>query len=307
MKRLACYATAAGICVALTAPLGAHWTIDPESMTDPPTGSQPDAQRQRPTIVNEPDGQHVTITLSDPAKPATLEMNIVMGSVTVKGVNRKDVLVEARPAAGASRRPANDEPPPAGLRRLTQGTPFDVEEDRNTVSIDLENPARAIDFTIEVPIKTNLDIETVQGAISVEGVDGELEVDSVNGAVTLANVGGCVVAHSVNGKLVAAITRTNAGQPMAFTSMNGTVDVTLPAAVKANFKLRSDQGDVYTDFDLQTRAEPDNPNPNPRAGRRGVMRTSVNIDHAVYGAVNGGGPDFEIRTFNGNVYVRKGK
>ena len=28
---------------------------------------------------------------------------------------------------------------------------------------------------------------------------------------------------------------------------------------------------------------------------------------AVYGAVNGGGPDFEIRTFNGNVYVRKGK
>jgi len=296
-----------GVWLALVMPLGAHGDLWPSGLV-PPSDPQPDPQRQRPTIANEPDGsQRVTVTLSDPAKPATLEMNIVMGSVTVKGVNRKDVLVEARPAAGPSRRPASDEPPPVGLRRLTQGTPFDVEEDKNTVSIDLENPTRATDFTIEVPLRTNLDIETVQGAVSVEGVDGELEVDSVNGAVNLANVGGCVVAHSVNGKLVAAITRTNAGQPMAFTSMNGTVDVTLPAAVKANFKLRSDQGDVYTDFDLQTRAEPDNPNPNPRAGRRGVVRTSVNIDHAVYGAVNGGGPDFEIRTFNGNVYVRKGK
>ncbi len=27
----------------------------------------------------------------------------------------------------------------------------------------------------------------------------------------------------------------------------------------------------------------------------------------IYGTVNGGGPDFELRTFNGNVYLRKGK
>ena len=38
---------------------------------------------------------------------------------------------------------------------------------------------------------------------------------------------------------------------MAFTSLNGIVDVTLPASVKANVKLRSDQGDVFTDFDIQ--------------------------------------------------------
>jgi hypothetical protein len=33
----------------------------------------------------------------------------------------------------------------------------------------------------------------------------------------------------------------------------------------------------------------------------------VAIDKAIYGSINGGGPDFEMRTFNGNVYVRKGK
>jgi DUF4097 and DUF4098 domain-containing protein YvlB len=133
-------------------------------------------------------------------------------------------------------------------------------------------------------------------------VDGDIEIDSVNGSVTLTNVAGSVVAHSVNGKLLATVTRSDPQKPMAFTSMNGSVDVTLPQTVKANLKLRSDQGDVYTDFELQLQ-------PEPQGGsvRRNGNRTRVDVDHAIYGSVNGGGPDFEIRTFNGNVYVRKGK
>jgi DUF4097 and DUF4098 domain-containing protein YvlB len=112
------------------------------------------------------------------------------------------------------------------------------------------------------------------------------------------------VAHSVNGKLVATVTKATPQQPMAFTSLNGNVDVTLPAAVKANLKLRSDQGDVYTDFDLQLQREPVRADNNVR---RNGSRTEINFNHSVYGSVNGGGPDYEIRTFNGNVYVRKGK
>jgi DUF4097 and DUF4098 domain-containing protein YvlB len=165
-----------------------------------------------------------------------------------------------------------------------------------------------MDFTIEVPLRTNLELETVMGSVTVEGVEGELEVEAVNGAVTLTNVGGSVVAHSVNGKVTATVVRATPQKPMAFTSLNGSVDVTLPATVKANLKLRSDQGDVYTDFDLQLREDPD-PNPSPRVdiGRSGRPRAVIAIDKAIYGLINGGGPDFEMRTFNGNVYVRKAK
>jgi DUF4097 and DUF4098 domain-containing protein YvlB len=138
-------------------------------------------------------------------------------------------------------------------------------------------------------------------------------------------VGGSVVAHTVNGKLLATIARATPQQPMAFTSLNGSVDVTLPANVKANLKLRSDQGDVYTDFDLQqVRQDAANPNPNQNPNpnvdidrnrlrrdivrqRADLQRRRVEIDNAIYGSINGGGPDFEMRTFNGNVYVRKGK
>ncbi len=234
-------------------------------------------------------------------------MRIVMGSISIKGVNRKDVLIEARgPAATAALRRTPNEPPPPGLRRLSQSGPFSVEEERNTITVDVNGFQRAIDFTIEVPVRTNLDLETVMGSISVEAVDGDLEIDSVNGPVTLTNVGGSVVAHSVNGKLLATVARLTPQKPMAFTSMNGSVDVTLPAAVKANLKLRSDQGDVYTDFDLQLQRESSGSS-QVDISRNGRRTNLVNIDKAIYGSVNGGGPDFEMRTFNGNVYVRKGK
>ena len=57
-------------------------------------------------------------------------------------------------------------------------------------------------------------------------------------------------------QVVATVRQVTAQKPMAFTSLNGEVDVTLPASLKASLKLRSDQGDVYTDFDVQTRNPP---------------------------------------------------
>jgi hypothetical protein len=39
-------------------------------------------------------------------------------------------------------------------------------------------------------------------------------------------------------------------------------------------------------------------------GRDGRIRIDVN--QSVQGTVNGGGPEFEFRTFNGNIYVRRG-
>ena len=34
-------------------------------------------------------------------------------------------------------------------------------------------------------------------------------------------------------------------------------------------------------------------------------RTMKEIGKVIGGAINGGGPEFELRSFNGNVYVRK--
>jgi DUF4097 and DUF4098 domain-containing protein YvlB len=140
-------------------------------------------------------------------------------------------------------------------------------------------------------------------------VDGDIEVSNVNGPITLTQLAGTVVANTVNGKLTATLTRVTGDKPMAFTSLNGNVDVTLPASIKATFKLRSDMGDVFSDFDIQLRPAPNEPDRRAaireNQGRR-EGRFQIEVNRAIYGAVNGGGPEIELRTFNGSVFVRKG-
>jgi DUF4097 and DUF4098 domain-containing protein YvlB len=117
------------------------------------------------------------------------------------------------------------------------------------------------------------------------------------------NVAGSVNAGTTNGPVRATLTRVTADRQMAFTSLNGSVDVTLPATTKANLRMRSDNGDVYSDFEVQLAAS----TPVVQESRGTNGRYRINRNRSIVGAINGGGPEFELRTFNSNVYVRKGK
>ena len=250
----------------------------------------------------QPTSDRVTVPFSDPERPGTLKVNLLDGAVTIKGSNRRDVLFVAnsQDAREALRRRQPAEAPP-GMRRLTQPGGFGVQERDNEMSLS-SGPNRELNLDIEVPMRTKLRVSSVNGSISVDGVDSEIEINTVDGGITLTNVGGSVVAHAVDGNIAATIARVTPQAPMAFTSLNGDLDVTLPAAVKANLRLRSDQGDVFTDFDVQVITSA-SANRTQRNGR-GVR---VDVNRSIYGTVNGGGPDFELRTFEGNIYVRKGK
>jgi len=253
-------------------------------------------------------GERITVPFSDPARPGTVKVRIIRGSVTVKAGDVKDVVLESAGVVAARERAT---PPPAssGLRRLTPARGVSVEEESNIVTVNARPTDRA-DLQIQVPARTNLQLSIVDGgAIVVEGVQGDIEVNNVNGAVTLTDVAGAVVAHSVNGKVLVNLRQVTPEKPMAFTSLNGVVDVTLPASLKANLRLRSDQGDIYTDFDLRTDSTP--AARGAAAGNRDRHSAGATarfkIDNSIYGSVNGGGPEFEIRTFNGDIFVRKGK
>jgi hypothetical protein len=251
----------------------------------------------------QPTTDRVTVPFSDPERPGTLRVNLLDGTVTIKGSNRRDVLfiANSQQARQALRRRQQAEPPP-GMRRLTQPGGFGVEERDNEMSVS-SGFSREINLEIEVPTRTKLRVSIVDGGITVDGVDNEMEINTVDGGITLTNVGGSVVAHAVDGNIAATVARVAAQAPMAFTSLNGDIDVTLPAAVKANLRLRSDQGDVFTDFDVQVTADASANRTQQRNGR-GLR---IDVNRSIYGTVNGGGPDFELRTFDGNIYVRKGK
>ena len=244
----------------------------------------------------------VTVPLSDPSRPGLIDVSLVQGSITVRGTNRKDVLVIARPETDRPSR--RYDPDATGMRRIPQSAGFRISEDANRIKVASDSPNRSITFEIEAPARTNLRLHAVNGGeILVENIEGDLDISNVNGGITLNGVAGTVNAGTTNGGVRASLTRVTADKQMAFTSLNGTVDVTLPAATKANLRLRSDHGDVYSDFDVQLAASA--PVVQENRGSNGRYRISRN--RSIVGAINGGGPEFELRTFNSNVYVRKGR
>jgi hypothetical protein len=244
-------------------------------------------------------GDKIVVTLSDPLRPARVKVGMVNGGISVKAYEGKEVVVEAH---ARNHENSRNEGGPKRLAISTTG--LSVEEENNEVNVNTESYMRAIDVTVSVPVHTSLKLRAVNdGDIVVTGVNGELDVDDINGAVTLNNVSGSVVAHALNGHVYATLTRVEPQKAMAFSSLNGDIDVTFPADLKANVSIRSDRGDVFSDFDVQLKTAASQPVVEDSRGKGGKYR--VKIDKTVRGTINGGGPEIQFTNFQGQIYIRK--
>src|SRR5260370_29690781 len=96
--------------------------------------------------------------------------------------------------------------------------------------------------------------------------------------------------------------RVDPNKPLSFSSMNGTIDVTLPADFKANAKIRTDHGEVYSDFDFKLGGGAATQKNDTSDGRFKVM-----MDRTITGTINGGGTEATFKTYNGTIYIRKRK
>lgn len=248
------------------------------------------------------DTQKETIQFSNPSAPHKLDVELMMGNVTVKGYDGRDVLIEysANGNPDYYRRGRAQEPPPPGMHRIGGNRTVDVSENNNTVTIKTNFPMSG-DFNIQVPADTSVTVKTLNGrAITIDNISGEIEASNMNGQVTVTNASGPVVASSMNGKVTASLNRVPPDKAMSFSTMNGVVDVTLPADAKANFKLRADNGDIYTDFDVKLDAQ------NPIVvTRRGEPKPKIRGDGMQSGTINGGGPEIQFTTFNGRIVIHK--
>jgi hypothetical protein len=256
-------------------------------------------------LLHAQEADRTTVAFSDPAKAGWVKTHSINGGVTVKGYEGKEVVVEAR------LRDRQDDHDRAGrypgMKRLPmRSTGLVVEEQNNVVVIRTESWRAAADLVIQVPFGTSLELGCVNdGNIVVDQVRGEIEAQNVNGAITLNKVSGTVLANTTNGDVTVSFARVEPGKAMSFATLNGNVELTLPRATKASLSLRIDhEGDIYSDFEIATRAAPATTDP----GRRGKDgRFQLKVDRAVYGSINGGGPELSLKTFNGDIVLHEGK
>ncbi|MBO9638820.1 DUF4097 family beta strand repeat-containing protein [Siphonobacter aquaeclarae] len=246
--------------------------------------------------------EQIVVPLSDPAKPGTLKVELINGSIKVIGYTGKDVVIEA--VAGASTRKSKPEES-NGMKRISTDNSLDLsaEEKNNQVKVESGTVFRTVNLTIKVPQKFSLTLSTVNnGNISVENVSGEHTVTNVNGTIQLTGISGSAVANTVNGNLTAQFNTITAGTPMAFSTLNGNVDVTFPATLKATVNLKSDRGEIFTDFDVAIQRKPVK---TERTAKDGMYR--VKLEDSVSGTVNGGGAEILLKNMHGNIFLRKGK
>lgn len=251
--------------------------------------------------------ESIRVPLSDPARPAQVEVSLVSGGIRVVAGGAGEVVVEAVPAdEGRSRPPVAPEPPApgrAGMRRIPNtGFGLEAEEQDNRVEISSNSWAQAIDLRITVPQGSSLDLSTVNGGeIAVEGVEGELALHNTNGGIRVSGARGPVSASTVNGGVrVAFASDSKIAAPMAFSTLNGDIEVTLPAKLAASFRLSTTNGEIYSDFDIETENLTGPAEPSREKGRYRIV-----IERAVAGRIGGGGPELLLKTFNGDILLKR--
>ena len=237
--------------------------------------------------------------LSDPAKRGKLRAQINYGSITVKGTGRKDVLVKYTAAGEEKEKHDNTKD---GLRRVGGGgLDLEVVENNNTVKVSSGSWSHKLNLEIEVPSGMDMEVKTYNdGDLMITNIQGELELKNYNGEITALNVSGSVVANTYNGGIKVTFDKVTPDSPMSYSTYNGDIDITFPSTVKASLKMKTDQGDIYSGFDVDFKSSGPVQKKDTQSG---VYK--VTIDEWKKGDINGGGPEITMKNYNGDIIIRK--
>jgi len=256
------------------------------------------------TAAAQQGGEKIPVPLTDPNRPAVLKVGLIAGSISVKGYAGKEVIVEAVP--GKDDDEESDEKGGGKLKLIPNtSVGLSAEEDDNTVSVStgFRGGSRHIDLQIQVPTACSMKLSTVNdGEITVENVNGDMEITNTNGSITLKQIGGSAVAQTVNGEIHITFTKVTPDKAMSFSTLNGDIDVTFPASLKANVQMKLEQGDIYSDFDVQMQKT----EARVEKSEKGKGKYRVTFDKSMKGTINGGGQEIQFTSFNGSLYLRKG-
>ena len=264
------------------------------------------------------------VELSDPGRPATLNIDSRFERISVTAEDRKDLAFEITTggddeARGQGYQGFNyryeyrydyggkdqNRPPrdTSGMTRLDSNPGFVVEELNNNVKFETEFNRPGFHVVVKVPKQTSLKLQSVNGGpITVRGASGTHELSNTNGSIHATDMSGSVVAETTNGSIEVSILEVTPDTPMAFSTTNGSIDVTFPASYRATATIDPGRGATYTDFELVVDNTP--ARVESRAGERGKR---IEVKREIRGTINGGGPTLRMETFNGSIYIRKGE
>ncbi len=250
--------------------------------------------------------RQIVVPLSSPGERGSLIVGQVNGSITVTAYEGEEVIIDATYRENSKNKDKDKGRgnPPPGMKRI-ESTPAQIRarEDDNEVEVETESWKRKMDLAIKLPANFDLNLHTVHGDIEVRDIDGEMEISGVNGGIKLDEISGSAVCSTVNGDVVVRLNSIENDVPMSFVTLNGNVDVTIPGDAKVLAKMKSDRGEIFSDFDMSMIAK----EPEVRRGSDCDCEYEVSLNAWTFGEINGGGAEFTFKNMNGDILIRKGR
>jgi hypothetical protein len=145
----------------------------------------------------------------------------------------------------------------------------------------------SVSFVVTVPQRTNLDVETHNGPVSVRGVSGTMNLRAVNGPIQLRGVAGDVRARTQNGPLNVSLSGSSwSGAGLDAETKNGPIHLTVPENYSARLETGTVNGPMSVDFPLTVTMQ----------GR---------LHKKIVTTLGSGGPPVRVVTTNGPVELSR--
>src|SRR5215203_3286293 len=144
----------------------------------------------------------------------------------------------------------------------------------------------SVNFTVRVPAGVKFNGRTVNGKVEAERLGADVDVKTVNGSINVSTTG-LARAATVNGSITAVLGSANWPAGLEFKTVNGGIDLTLPASLSAQVEAKTLNGEITSDFPMTV--------------------TGAFSRRRLSGAIGGGGDrQLILETVNGSVQIRRG-
>ncbi len=267
------------------------------------------------------------------------KINVIINqsNVEIHGYDGTDVIIEQ---TGEHRRELPKEA--EGLRLYTDGivdntgVGVNVETEGNVMKIQIPRNRYSGSISLKIPKNIHLIVSDdhqnwSSNGLKIEDMSGEIEVKTHAAKLFLNDITGPLVVNNTGGKVYVNYSKVNQISPSSI-SARDLIDITLPSDTKANLKIRSYFGDIFTDLDIvalkkevagtKVKDEKSTVSVAASSGQTGVYTYKECEDcpkvfagtaaiskktDTFEGTINGGGVSMDLRSGGGNIYLRKRK
>jgi hypothetical protein len=242
--------------------------------------------------------EQLVVSMSFPGEHGKLNLDHVKGSIKVTGYDGDVVLIKAELRTENKSESGNN------LRKVEmQDMQISAIEKNNEITIYSNSQVRIIDLDIQLPYYFDLNINNREdGIVEVDQVLGELVISNKSDAIILNNINGPAILSTDDGEIEARFNEIPFDLPMAFTTISGNINIFLPETSRAVLKMKSEYGEIFTDFNLKTSERKIVQGLDEETGA-----SRISLDEWTNASINGGGPQILLKTHHGNIFIRSDK